>query len=548
MAGYPANAATAGKIPARIMARPLAKQALAVYVFFPAAGPDRDQAYAGLLGIWSACKDHLGMSEAIPLLGLPAELPALPAPDGDPRPLAACQRPGAAIEQALALRVHDVFGLVVMLAPEPSSGISWQQLDQRWSAMAREVPPGAVLGEAQLYLALLNSGHDARAADRPGRGNASRISEGRHIATSAARSVHAAMPASSDAQEHWWRRGSTTRQGFALWEASSPGDSRSERRIAVVTGEDRESALDEWVWTRGDAVLPPFGRYLLHAAKIRYELRVHAGGQEVRQLRNRADAQVDDLLGLLAREDEPGSVPESDQSLIAASTRLLAVQAGSAGLVQAATRLREMRRTVQIATANMAAALGPGSAETGPLADDRALADWFAQQLDDDALYLEAARERIRDVTAVTTTVVQHHLQQRQEDARRRQERFNLLQAAIIGAVIVALTAFPALGYELPWPGPVKPPVIGALGAIALLLASIVLRLTLSSGRQPLAWLSYAAAGLTAAALTWLAVAWISHDALHKLAAPATTRMLAAIGFAVGVGAAYAASTRRSSR
>ena len=70
MAGYPANAATAGKIPARIMARPLAKQALAVYATLPAAGPDRDQAYAGLLGIWSACKDHLGMSEAIPLLGL----------------------------------------------------------------------------------------------------------------------------------------------------------------------------------------------------------------------------------------------------------------------------------------------------------------------------------------------------------------------------------------------------------------------------------------------------------------------------------------------
>ena len=529
------------------MAPRLAKQALAVYVFFPAAGPDRDQAYAGLLGIWSACKDHLGMSEAIPLLGLPTELPAWPAPAGDPRPLAARQRPGATIEQALVLRIRDVFGLVVMLAPESSSSISWQQLDQRWSAMAREVPPGAVLGEAQLYLALLNYGHDA-AADTPGRGNASRISESRHIATSAARSVHAAMPASPDAQEHWWRRASTTRQGFALWEASSPEDSRSGRRIAVVAAEDRESALDEWVWTRGDAVLPPFGRYLLHVAKIRYQLRVHAGGQEVRQLRNRADAQVDDLLGLLARENEPGSVPESDDSLIAASTRLLAVQAGSAGLVQAATRLREMRRTVQIATANMAAALGPGFAEAGPLADDRALADWFAQQLDDDALYLEAARERTRDVAAVTTTVVQHHLQQRQEDARRRQERFNLLQAAIIGAVIVGLTAFPALGYQLPVPGPVKAPVIAVLGAIALLLASIVLRLTLSSGRQPLAWLSYAAAGLTVAALTWLAVAWVSHDALHKLAAPATTRLLGAIGFAVGVGAAYAASTRRSRR
>ena len=472
----------------------LVKQALAVYVFFPAAGPGRDQAYAHLLGIWSACKDRLGMCEAIPSLELAAELPASPAPAGDSGPLAARQRPGPAIEQALVLRAHDVFSLVVMLAPEPSSGIGWQQLDQRWSAAAGDAPPGAVLGEARLYLALLNCDHDTRAAGRSGQRSARGISESRHIVASAARNVHAVMPASPDAQDRWWFRGSTTRQGFAVWEASSPEDSRSGRRIAVVAAEERETALDEWVWTRGDAVLPPFGRYLLHVAKIRYELRVHAGGQEVRQLRDRADAQVDDLLGLLAREDEPGSVPESDQSLIAASTRLLAVQAGSAGLVQAATRLREMRRTVQIATANMAAALGPGSAEGGPLADDRALAEWFAQQLDDDALYLEAARERTRDVTAVTATVVQHHLQQRQEDGRRRQERFSLLQAAIIGAVIVGLTAFPALGYELPVPGAVKPPVIAALGAIALLLASIVLRLTLSSGRQPLAWLSYTAA------------------------------------------------------
>jgi hypothetical protein len=95
-------------------------------------------------------------------------------------------------------------------------------------------------------------------------------------------------------------------------------------------------------------------------------------------------------------------------------------------------------------------------------------------------------------------------------------------------------------------PGPFKPPVIAALGAVALLLASIVVRLALSSGRQPLAWLSYAAAGLTIAALTWLAVAWVSRDAMHKLAGPAPTGILSAIGFAVGLGVAYKTSTHRS--
>ena len=152
----------------RLMARRLANQALAVYVFFPATGPDRDQAYAHLRGVWSACEDRLGMCEAIPQLDLPTELPALPVPAGNLPPLAARQRPDAAIEQALVLRAHDVFSLVVMLAPEPSAGIGWHQLDQQWSAAAWDAPPEAVLGEARLYLALLSCDHDTRAADGPG--------------------------------------------------------------------------------------------------------------------------------------------------------------------------------------------------------------------------------------------------------------------------------------------------------------------------------------------------------------------------------------------
>ena len=518
-------------------------------------GPDREQAYAHLQRLWSACRDVLGMSGAIGPLELPTELQASPVPAGDPCPLAARERPGAAIEQALVLRVHDVLSLVVMLAPQPFSRRGWRELDLSWSAASGDPVPGPVLGEARLYLALLGGDHSGGTADGPGGGSGPGTAGGGHLISAAEREVRAAMPASPHAPEQWWRRGAATRQGFALWEASAAGDSRVQRRLAVIAAEKQETGLDEWVWTRGDAAVPAFGRYLLHAAKVRYELRVHAGGQAVRQLRNEADARVDGLLGLLAQQEEPGSVPPDEETLIAASTQLLAVQAGSAGLVQAVTRLREMRRTVQIATANMAAALGPFSAEAGPLADDRALADWFARRLDDDALYLEAARERTRDVAAVTTTVVQHRLQQRQERlqqrqerGRQRQERFNLLQTAIIGAVIMVLTAVQALGYQLPLPGPVKPPVIAALGAMALLLASIVVRLALSSGRQPLAWVSYAAAGLTVATLGWLAVTGISLEILHKLAAPVTTWIVAAIGCAAGAGAAYAASTHRSRR
>jgi hypothetical protein len=225
-----------------------------------------------------------------------------------------------------------------------------------------------------------------------------------------------------------------------------------------------------------------------------------------------------------------------------------------------------MRRTVQIAAANMAAALGPDASDSqvadanssGPLANDLGLAAWFSRQLDDDALYLEAARERTLDVATVTASVVQHRiqqrqerLQQRQEAARRRQERFNLLQTAVIGAVIIVLTAVLALGYQVPLPGPVKAPVIAALGAIVLLLASIFLRLALSSDREPMAWLSYASVGLTVAALAWLADTWISREVFHARVAPGTTGMLAASGFVVGtIGALISAwlSARRAKR
>jgi hypothetical protein len=334
----------------------------------------------------------------------------------------------------------------------------------------------------------------------------------------------------------------------------------------VVAPRKQEAALDAWAWTRGDGDLPLFGRYLLHAAKIRYELRVHAGGDALRRLRRQADERVDELLNLLGREDGTGSVPASGEQLTAASARLMAVQAGSAGLVHAVTQLREMRRTVQIAAANMAAALGPDASDSqvadanssGPLADDLGLAAWFSRQLDDDALYLEAARERTLDVATVTASVVQHRiqqrqerLQQRQEAARRRQERFNLLQTAVIGAVIIVLTAVLALGYQVPLPGPVKAPVIAALGAIVLLLVSIFLRLALSSDREPMAWLSYASVGLTVAALAWLADTSISREVFHSRVAPGTTGMLAASGFVVGtIGALISAwlSARRAKR
>jgi hypothetical protein len=545
-----------------VMAARLASKALAVHVFLRATGSAGEAAYPHVRALWSACQDALGMCDAVTSFGLPVALPEEWTDALGSGLLAACKGPGSGIEQAVMRREHDVFCLGVVLAPEPVAGVTWRQLDQRWTSAVAGISPLAALGWARVYLAVLEADHDPGRAKRqgPGGGPAEVAGVSSPSLASVSQAVRTATAVAADARDGWWRRRSATTQGFSVWEASSQNDARVERRLVVVAPRKQEAVLDAWAWTRGDGDLPSFGRYLLHAAKIRYELRVHAGGDALRRLRRQADERVDELLNLLGREDETGNVPASGEQLTAASARLLAVQAGSAGLVHAVTQLREMRRTVEIAAANMAAVLGSDAsdsqvadANSGPLAEDLALAAWFSEQLDDDALYLEAARERTLDVATVTTSVVQHRLQQRQESlqqrqeaARRRQEHFNLLQTAVIGAVIVCLTAVQALGYKVPLPGPVQAPVIAALGAITLLLASIVLRLALSSDREPMAWLSYASVGLTVAALAWLADAWISREVFHARAAPGTTGMLAAAGLVVGtLGALISARLRR---
>ena len=141
----------------------LIKQALGAYVFFRAAGPDREQAYACLREIWSACQDHLEMGEAIPSLGLPTELPASAGPAYGP---STARRPAASgcgnrASTRTAHPRHLQHGRDA--APEPSSGIGWQQLDQQWSALTKDVPPGALVGEARLYLALLDCDDEPRA-------------------------------------------------------------------------------------------------------------------------------------------------------------------------------------------------------------------------------------------------------------------------------------------------------------------------------------------------------------------------------------------------
>ncbi|WP_425460182.1 CATRA conflict system CASPASE/TPR repeat-associated protein [Herbidospora galbida] len=169
--------------------------------------------------------------------------------------------------------------------------------------------------------------------------------------------------------------------GVAVRETGDGGDDRSSRTFLLVAPRSLEAGLDAWAWTSGDDRLAPLPRHLLHAAKIRYQLRVYEDGRAIRAARRRVDEQADTLLTMLGGE-------------VSASARLELTerQTAAAGLIWTLTRLREMRRTVEIARHNM---------RVTALADDLALADWFLLRLDDDLAYADASRERAREIAAV---------------------------------------------------------------------------------------------------------------------------------------------------
>jgi hypothetical protein len=252
------------------------------------------------------------------------------------------------------------------------------------------------------------------------------------------------------------------------------------------------------------------------------------------------------MLDLLERD-----APAGPAELVAAATRLAVLRVESAGLIAALTGLREMRRTVQIAVWNMAAALGSEAVEappggvrgTSPLADDRALADWFVTRLEDDALYVEAACDRTRDVAEIAATVIGHEQQEQRQAADDRRDRFGLLQTAIIGAVVMVLTAVQGLGYQVPLPGPLKAPVIAVLGALTLFLAAVVVRLA-APDRGSQAWLSHGSGGLAGAATAWLAVASVWKATAHHAVPTGVTVALSGLGFLLGAAVSYLLSRR----
>nr|WP_062337209.1 CATRA conflict system CASPASE/TPR repeat-associated protein [Herbidospora sakaeratensis] len=247
--------------------------------------------------LWAECRKAFGLTEKI--LDLPVEVPASRGyPPGAEAALAGAGRGDC---QAIVRVHHDVLVLSLGL-----TGGDWQSWDATWSAV---VAHRDFLGEARLFLA-----HGGGVQSEP----------------------------------HWLGP-VTTADGLAVWERGGDVDYRRTRRF-LIAFEDAPIA-DAFVRGRGVHEIPPLARYLLHAAKMRYEL------------------------GVWLREGGGRPIP---------------------GTFDAGRRIadvRRMRHTVETAVGNMLRSvdLPPLLLQGGPFADDADLARSLTERLDDDARYLHDA-------------------------------------------------------------------------------------------------------------------------------------------------------------
>jgi hypothetical protein len=369
-------------------------QELVVHVFFPLDGPRVASGYQQVRQLWTACQ-RLGMTESIPGIAASASLPDSPAvPRADV--IAAAQRGPGGDRQAVLRRVHDVLNLSVGLAqrlphgagtpdgqpPGSARPVGWAEQGQLWLQQASAPGPGTALGEARLYLGRLRAGGTDAIAATPALG----------------RSLEPLLPYREDRARDWWRRGTTTSAGYALWDLS-PGDTDRVREIIVIAPAGREHELSAWAWSDGTTDLPRFARYLMHAAKLRYQARLLDTWED--------DHREGDLGEMLAELDATlaPDVHDPDRAGMLRS-RLSRLRKQENRLKDLGDDLERMGYTVGIALDNLRGAAGPdaGPDASGLFAADQALGRWLAQQLDDHLSYLRidiAQTSRARESTAV---------------------------------------------------------------------------------------------------------------------------------------------------
>lgn len=354
----------------------LLDQQFVAHLFTPAAGLNAPAAWQAIGEIWRGCEVLFGLSAPIAETGLPSDLPdpaalATAVGVGGEVALAARGRPGATGQALLRLQ-HDVLVLSVGLtedaAPPPSQGAAprwWRNTDFQWSLLA-DRHAAACLGEARLFLTRADADAQVRTADQ---------------------SLYAELAALLPVAPGAASAGVAFPGGFTLWEVGRWPDDRASRRLLVAIAPDADPAASNWAWSPNRTpAIPPLARYLLHAAKLRYEARVVARDSQARLLAESLNALSADV----RRSRDPGALA------------LLRRRQMDAVMLRA--DLLAVHRTVEIAAENLRRAFGlfgPGEPEAipgSPFADDAGVAQSIAERVDDELGYLAIASERAAGV------------------------------------------------------------------------------------------------------------------------------------------------------
>lgn len=381
------------------------------YLFAPAAGPQAPRAYEYLLSVWERCAQALSIDREIAGIGVGAHLPTNLGEAGATGIIAARERPGDGVFQAIARRDHDLVSIAVMLSPPAGQG-AWPALDAEWDSVIGE-PSTALFGLVRVYQAEIGDSAEAgfqAEFDHHAEGVAA---PGPHRSVDG---VRAALP-DREWAAGWAGRGLTTATGFTVWEPGAGGDDRRERSLLVVAPAGRGDELSAWTWTDGGTGVSPFQRYLGYAAKLRHLARVWDGGRSVRSFRSRVDGRAATLADSLARAgllgadgpsnadgpssaDGPGSAEDARRRPGELERLSSALRVDRFHLVNVTTSIIEMRRAAEIAASNMGVAVGravptPDHSED-VFGDDAGLAAHLVQQFDDELVFLGTVDSRAR--------------------------------------------------------------------------------------------------------------------------------------------------------
>jgi hypothetical protein len=488
----------------------VAKTALVVYTFLPLSMPAR---YLDDLG--TAC-ERLGMAALPPAAAPPA--------DGGPGQFRVeashrddTRAAGGAVYEAVRFVAHDVRGSIVCMAPNTldDSLDGWRARHAEWVAAHRPVAgsqdatlaplPSGALGEVLVFQAL---SEDATGAVSP----------------SVTASVMAALPGEPA------RTGKTstlpyrTSSGFCIWEAP-PLDGR--RVVAVLAPVGEEDAVTEWILWDSEGLFP-FPRYLMHAAKLRYETALYDAEQPALQ----ADrAAVDALTDELASTDAPHAAAAMRPADVFEHRRDLNRRHDRARrLAMRLVRVRELHETAKIIENNLQRLTPPPGGSRPPqrslFSVDVEQARWLRDQTGNDIAYLEATRDRARDARALAGLV----LSEAAEQTRRRQTELTLLQTTLVTGLLAAVGAIQALTKEVIGDAWSRSATIWAITALTLLLPPLIVHWHEHYGR-----LEKALGGLVGAPLLLLAARLLPPTRAIWGGAPvAVPLVVAALGFLVG--------------